>query len=166
MVIKDGKEKRYVLAKIEKNKKVFYFTMNENADIYFYTQVALGELEELGSLINGYKENATLTEIEYLNEEACYKIWFEDYLSKEEEEKYKIMTEEIKKLFLTELKNKIKENLYKFYIENNRLDLWKNSFEDRIFEIQKNKMYIDDKDFEIFYSINENGEYTYEFIKK
>lgn len=41
-----------------------------------------------------------------------------------------------------------------------------NNFDDCIFEIEKNKMYIDDKDFEIIYWINDKGEYTFEFFEK
>lgn len=39
MIIKVDNQIRYILTKIEKNEKICYFTIGEEDDIYFYTNL-------------------------------------------------------------------------------------------------------------------------------
>lgn len=93
------------------------------------------------------------------------KMLMADYSCAEEKENYQRQIHEIKSK-LPKYSKEILKDYYIYKIKKGEFELWKNNFDDCIFEIEKNMMYIDDKDFEIIYWINDKGEYTFEFFEK
>ncbi len=164
-VIDNGVE-YIVLVKISEGEEVSYLTVGKNNEIYFFSGMKRDELIEKGAMVNKYNtDNNTISELDYINKEVCYKIWFNDYVSEKEEKEYDEIINNIKLDYKHSLSKKIKKEYYREKIRKNELELWENNFDDNIYQVEENKYYIDDKEFDIFYEISGNN-YIFEFIEK
>ncbi len=164
-VIDNGVE-YIVLVKIFEGEEVSYLTVGKNNEIYFFSGVKRDELIEKGAMVNKYNtDNNTISELDYINKEVCYKIWFNDYVSEKEEKEYDEIKNNIMLDYKHSLSKKIKKEYYREKIRKNELELWENNFDDNVYQVEENKYYIDDKEFDIFYEISGNN-YKFEFFEK
>ncbi len=167
MIVIDNGVEYIVLAKIVEDEIVSYLTVDENNKIYLFSGMQKDELIEKGSMVNKYNtDNNTISELDYINKEVCYKIWFEDYISENEKKKYTEIKNDIMLDYKNYLSNIIKKEFYKEKIKNNDLELWGNNFDENIYQLEENKYYINDKEFDIFYEISDGNDYIFEFIEK
>lgn len=125
----------------------------------------IGEIPKIHEKVIKGKVSKFYSCVPEITRDIFMKIIGEDYANNEEKERYKQQIDEIKPL-LPGYSREILKEYYIYKIKKGEFELWKNNFKDNIFEVAKNQMYIDDEIFEIFYFINEEGKYTFEFIEK
>lgn len=93
------------------------------------------------------------------------KILTDDYSSNDERDYYIKKIKQVN-INLTQVSCVILEEYYHYKIKRNELELWKNNFENKVFEMGNNSFYIDDDNFEIFYTITNEGEFEFESLGK
>ncbi len=114
----------------------------------FYSNYCGEEYVSENEMINGW----------YLHREFCA-----DFESNEDEILYQKRDKVIKSI-LPEIYEKIEIDYIKWLIRKGKLELWKNSFEDRIHIVSNTEYYIDDKTYDIFYDLSNTSDI--EIIRK
>ncbi len=146
------------------HEKKSYFVMDRFGKLFFTTK----EIEEIiGNQINGRSDEfGNFFELDYLNDIAIYKIWGKDFVDDNEKIKYNDMENKIYEDYSKFLRREIKKDYYKYKIEKKEMEIWENNFDEKVYSIEENKYYIDDEEFDIFYEIDEENNYKFEFFEK
>lgn len=153
-----------VIAKLKTEKLIQYIVYEDLGYIGLYNKEE-GMIEE-SVFVYGYQvDDNTISEFKNINRDMYYRIYCGDYLSEEDKRICKNILELIQRNCL-KVKKEIRKDYYKYKIQRGELKLWKDKFRNLIYEIQKDEYYIDNKEFDIFYKVDEKGDYTFEIFDK
>lgn len=153
-----------VIAKLKSNDRVQYVVYNEMGNLFIFDRN--DEMIEESDFLFGYHtDDNTVSEYEGVTKNMYQRIYVDDYFTVEEKKYADKIKKEIEKNFLP-LKKEIKKEYYRYKIQKGEFKLWKNNFLDLIYQVGNNEYYIDDREFDIFYKIEDDGEYKFEFLEK
>lgn len=167
MVLKEKDYIKFVLCMLENEDSVVIFTGNSYSSYTKkeFNEKKYGDIDFVRETISKEKRVKYYSEINEISYDMFLKMVSDDFISEEEKNKFYEEYWEIEYLFPKAIKE-VEKKYYIDKIKNDEFEIWRNSFNDKIFKISDKETYIDDEKYDIFYKSKENGEYEIKFFDK
>ncbi len=133
------------------NNEKYYWTDKGHVYNSYYTITEISEFTNRNTFeYNNYKYESEDEKINgwYLDKELS-----DDFKNEEEKKQFKKIKLEVDKI-LPEIYKRIEIDYINWQVKNNKLEKWKNNFEEKVYEVSETERFIDDEEYDIFYNIN------------